>query len=105
ITAIPKLLRLLEPEGALVSIDALGCPKEIAQAVRDAGADYLLQVKGTQPTLEADIPASIDAAIEADFVGCEHDLWVGSSRGHGLVPAGSQQGQRQRQGAARRLGR
>src|SRR3954451_2458845 len=83
ITAIPKLLRLLELEGALVSIDALGCQKEIAQAIRDTGADYLLQVKGNQPTLEADLTASIDAAIEADFVGFEHDLWVGSSRGHG----------------------
>jgi predicted transposase YbfD/YdcC len=83
ITAIPKLLKLLELEGALVSIDAMGCQKEIAQAIRDSGADYLLQVKGNQPTLEADIKARIDAAIEADFMGVEHDLWVSSSRGHG----------------------
>jgi predicted transposase YbfD/YdcC len=83
ITAIPKLLKMLELEGALVSIDALGCQKEIAQAIRDTGADYLLQVKGNQPILEADISATIDAAFGADFVGYEHDLWVGSSRGHG----------------------
>jgi predicted transposase YbfD/YdcC len=83
ITAIPKLLKLLELEGALVSIDAMGCQKEIAQAIRDTGADYLLQVKGNQPILEADIKASIDAAIDADFVGCAYDLWGGSSRGHG----------------------
>jgi predicted transposase YbfD/YdcC len=83
ITAIPKLLKMLELQGSLVSIDAMGCQKEIARAIRDAGADYLLQVKGNQPTLEADVRAWIDAAIEADFVGFEHDLWLDSSRGHG----------------------
>jgi len=83
ITAIPKLLKLLELQGALVSIDAMGCQKDIAHAVRDTGADYLLQVKGNQPILEADINASIDAALEADFVGFEHDVWVNEWRGHG----------------------
>ena len=57
--------------------------QEIAQAIRDTGADYLLQVKGDQPLREADIHASIDAALAADFVGFEYDVWVGSSRGHG----------------------
>jgi predicted transposase YbfD/YdcC len=83
ITAIPKLLRLLELKGALVSIDALGCQKEIAQAIRDTGADYLLQVKGNQPTLEADIKASFEAAFDTAFAGLEHDVWAESSRGHG----------------------
>jgi predicted transposase YbfD/YdcC len=83
ITAIPKLLKMLELKGALVSIDAMGCQKDIAWAIRDKDADYLLQVKGNQPTLEADVRASIDAAIEVSFEGVEHDLWVGSSRGHG----------------------
>jgi predicted transposase YbfD/YdcC len=83
ITAIPKLLKLLELHGALVSIDALGCQKDIAQAIRDTGADYLLQVKGNQPILEADINASIETAFEADFVGFEHDVWVRELRGHG----------------------
>ena len=83
ITAIPALLRLLALHGALVSIDALGCQKEIAQAVRDAGADYLLQVKENQPTLLADIDASFEAAFAADFEGVAHDLWVSESHGHG----------------------
>jgi hypothetical protein len=74
ITAIPKLLKLLELQGALVPMDAMGCQKDIAQAIRDTGADYLLQVKGNQPLLEADINASIAAALEADFVGVEHDV-------------------------------
>ena len=83
ITAIPKLLKLLELEGALVSIDALGCQTDIARAIRDTGADYLLQVKGNQPTLEADIDAAFDAAFAADFEGVEHDLWVNELHGHG----------------------
>jgi len=83
ITAIPKLLKLLELKGALVSIDAMGCQKDIARAIRDREADYLLQVKGNQPTLEADINASVAAALAADFVGVEHDVWVQESRGHG----------------------
>jgi predicted transposase YbfD/YdcC len=83
ITAIPQLLRLLELKGALVSIDALGCQKEIARAVRDTGADYLLQVKGNQPTLEADIKASFEAAFDSALAGMEHDVWAEASRGHG----------------------
>jgi predicted transposase YbfD/YdcC len=83
ITAIPKLLKMLELEGALVSIDAIGCQKEIARAVRDTGADYLLQVKGNQPTLEADIIARFDAAVAADFEGFAHDLFLWESAGHG----------------------
>ena len=83
ITAIPKLLKMLELQGALVSIDAMGCQKDIAQAIRDTKADYLLQVKGNQPILEADIQASIETAFAADFVGYEHDIWVSERRGHG----------------------
>jgi predicted transposase YbfD/YdcC len=83
ITAIPKLLELLELEGALLSSDALGCQKAIAQAIRATGADYLLQVKGNPPTLEADLNAAIETAFEADFEGFDHDVWVGESRGHG----------------------
>jgi predicted transposase YbfD/YdcC len=83
ITAIPKLLRMLELEGALVSIDAMGCQTEIAQAIRDTGADYLLQVKGNQPTLHADLEARFEAAFAADFVGIDHDLWCQELRGHG----------------------
>jgi predicted transposase YbfD/YdcC len=83
ITAIPKLLKLLELHGALVSIDAMGCQKDIAQAIHDTGADYLLQVKGNQPLLEADIEASIAAAFAADFVGVAHDVWVNELHGHG----------------------
>ena len=56
ITAIPKLLRMLELRGAIVTIDAMGCQKEIATEIRERGADYVLQVKGNQEHLEDDRP-------------------------------------------------
>ncbi len=54
ITAIPELLRLLDVSGCLVTIDAMGCQKKIAQAIRDAKADYLLRVKDNQASLHQD---------------------------------------------------
>jgi predicted transposase YbfD/YdcC len=51
ITAIPKLLEMLEISGCLVTIDAMGCQTQIAQAIVDAKADYVLAVKRNQPTL------------------------------------------------------
>jgi predicted transposase YbfD/YdcC len=55
ITAIPELLRLLDVSGCLVTIDAMGCQKKIAQAIRDANADYLLRVKDNQAALHQDL--------------------------------------------------
>lgn len=57
ITAIPKLLQILDLEGALVSIDAMGCQKDIAQQIREQKADYLLAVKENQERLFQDIEA------------------------------------------------
>lgn len=51
ITAIPRLLELLDVAGAVVTIDAAGCQREIAARIVDAGADYVLAVKENQPTL------------------------------------------------------
>jgi predicted transposase YbfD/YdcC len=51
ITAISKLLRVLDLRGATVTIDAMGCQKEIARQVRDHGADYVLAVKENQKSL------------------------------------------------------
>jgi predicted transposase YbfD/YdcC len=65
-TAIPALLDRLAAcgslTGALVSIDAIACNPDIAQAVVDGGADYLLAVKANQPTLHSEIAAFFDTA-------------------------------------------
>ena len=51
ITAIPKLLKMMELAGAIVSIDAMGCQKEIAKTIVRGGGDYVLAVKDNQPKL------------------------------------------------------
>jgi predicted transposase YbfD/YdcC len=77
ITAIPALLQRLDLEGALVSIDAMGCNPTIAEAIIAAKADYLLAVKDNQPTLHADIKSYFDTAPSGEVersetVGKEH---------------------------------
>ena len=71
ITAIPRLLELLDLKGALVTIDAMGCQKEIAAKVVAGGGDYILAVKDNQPHLHQDIDDSFMAAMETDFAGLE----------------------------------
>lgn len=63
ITAIPKLLKMLDLEGCIVTIDAMGTQKEIAAQIVEQKADYLLPVKDNQPNLRADIEAFFDRAI------------------------------------------
>jgi predicted transposase YbfD/YdcC len=55
ITAIPALLDLLSTKGAVVTIDAMGCQREIARKIIDKGADYILALKGNQASLHGDI--------------------------------------------------
>ena len=69
ITAIPLLLELLDIQGALVSIDAMGCQKEIAKKIVDGGGDYVLPVKGNQEGLLRDIQLTFAAAAALDFEG------------------------------------
>ena len=52
ITAIPELLKTLALQGALVTINAMGCQHDIAQTIVERGGDYLLAVKDNQPTLQ-----------------------------------------------------
>src|SRR5262249_38630543 len=73
IAAIPELLRVVDLHGALVTLDAAGCQKEIAKQVRDQGGDYLLAVKGNQPTLHDAVYVAFDRACETDFAGVKHD--------------------------------
>jgi predicted transposase YbfD/YdcC len=77
ITAIPALLERIDLEGALVSIDAMGCNPTIAETIIAAKADYLLAVKDNQPTLHADIKSYFDTAPSGEVersqtIGKEH---------------------------------
>lgn len=55
ITAIPELIRTLELEGAIVSIDAIGCQKDITQLIAAKGGDYVIALKGNQSSLHTDV--------------------------------------------------
>lgn len=65
ITAIPELLKLLHLKGALATIDAMGCQKEIARGIVEAGGDYVLAVKGNQEGLHDDVRRSLEAEAAA----------------------------------------
>jgi predicted transposase YbfD/YdcC len=67
ITAIPLLLERLELTGALVTIDAIGCQRDIAQAIRAKGADYLLALKENWPTLAEDVRLFFETAPTSAF--------------------------------------
>jgi predicted transposase YbfD/YdcC len=67
IKAIPELLKLLELNGSLVTIDAIGCQKAIAKQIIDKGADYLLAVKGNQEHLLEDIQETVSKAVDGDL--------------------------------------
>src|SRR6516162_1141387 len=81
ITAIPKLLELLDLEGALVTIDARGCQKEIAEQVVKQGGDYVLTVKENQPKLYEEIGRLEQAALGRDYAGASSHCM--QEQGHG----------------------
>lgn len=83
ITAIPRLLELLEISGALVTIDAMGCQTEIAQKVVDQEADYCLAVKGNQPTLHQGIMDFFEDHLADDFARTKVRRHATKERGHG----------------------
>jgi predicted transposase YbfD/YdcC len=83
ITAIPELLDLLDIKGAIVTIDAMGCQKAIAQKIAENGGHYLLTVKDNQEHLLTDIQQSISEAAEKKFAGVEHDTYETHEKGHG----------------------
>jgi predicted transposase YbfD/YdcC len=84
ITAIPRLLELLDLEGALVTIDAMGCQKAIAEKVVAGGGDYVLTVKANQQHLHEDVVGCLCAAMD-DEVDRRETHEYEEERGHGRV--------------------
>jgi predicted transposase YbfD/YdcC len=74
ITAIPELLEMLSIEGCVVSLDAMGCQKEIAKKICDEGGDYVLALKGNQGNLHAEIINYFEQAKAQNFEYVEHDF-------------------------------
>lgn len=83
ITAIPELLKLLELEGAIVTIDAMGCQKNIAEEIVDQQADYVLAVKDNQPTLHAALQEHFQHLHETDFEDADVRRYKTRQKAHG----------------------
>jgi predicted transposase YbfD/YdcC len=83
--AIQRLIKLLELEGSVVTIDALGCQVSVAKLLVEAKADYLLQVKDNQPTLHAKLQTLMAEAVLEKLVGWEADFFEETNGGHGRI--------------------
>jgi predicted transposase YbfD/YdcC len=83
--AIPRLLGLLDLAGATVTIDAIGCQRDVARRVVEKGGDYVLAVKQNQPALHAKVKALLDEAIVGSFRGMSHGHSEHTDGGHGRV--------------------
>lgn len=81
ITAIPELLQVLDISGALVTIDAMGCQREIADRIREGEGDYVLAVKQNQPKLYEQVEGAISEALEGDTKDLDEHQTI--EKGHG----------------------
>jgi len=87
LSAIEKLLEVLDLNGAVVTIDAIACQKSIAAAIKKAQGDYVLQVKGKQDTLWQKIKTVFKDAHLENFKDCSHDSAQSTNGNHGRVEA------------------
>jgi predicted transposase YbfD/YdcC len=85
ITAIPKLLAMIDLQGSTVTIDAIGCQRNIAEQIVEAEGDYVLQVKDNQPTLHAKIETLMNEAILDDLAGWKGSQFEDVDAGHGRI--------------------
>lgn len=85
ITAIPKLLELMDLKGAVVTIDAMGTQRDIAKKIFEGGGNYLLPVKENQPALHEQVAALMDEAALGAVPGLNVGYFEQSDEGHGRV--------------------
>jgi predicted transposase YbfD/YdcC len=85
ITAIPKLLELLDLEGNTVTIDAMGCQKEIARQIIAQGGDYVLALKGNHGTFHQEATLFLDQAIGGQLPGMIHEFHGQPEKDHGRI--------------------
>lgn len=85
ITAVTQLLQLLDLKGAVVTIDAIGCQKQLAEQIIAKDADYVLAVKQNQPLLYQKVKGLLDEAILENFVELPHDFVQSVEGDHGRI--------------------
>jgi predicted transposase YbfD/YdcC len=81
ITAIPEVLRLVDIDGAIITIDAIGAQKAIAAEIVEGGGDYVLALKGNQETLYQAVIEHIDEQLEGDLAAAREHVTI--EKGHG----------------------
>lgn len=83
ITAIPELLKMLTIKGNVITIDAMGCQKEIVKQIREREGDYVIALKGNQGTLHAEAEILFQQAIDVDpnESGCDFVSSIEKNRG------------------------
>ena len=85
ITALPRLLAMLDLKGAIVTADAMHCQKKTARQIVDQGGDYLMQVKDNQRTLHEDVKLFFDEAIDAGWAHTGHAYHETIEKDHGRL--------------------
>src|SRR5579862_2765834 len=85
ITAIPDLLRTLELRGCLVTLDAMGCQRAIAEQITTQGADYILALKENQPDLLDEVADCFMLADAEPYAGVGHDQHHRVTKAHGRL--------------------
>ncbi|MGJ5634898.1 ISAs1 family transposase [Nostoc sp. CALU 1950] len=83
ITAIPELLKVLELSGCIVTIDAIGCQKNIVKLIAQQDADYVITLKKNQENLYNEVEKLIDEGIRTGFQGLKHSTYKTEEFGHG----------------------
>ncbi len=85
ITAMPRLLKLIDISNAVVSIDAMGCQKNIAKTIVEEGGDYVLQLKGNQGGLYDETVELFENCLRNDCLGIEYTTAQTINKGHGRI--------------------
>lgn len=85
ITAIPQLLKQIELSNTLITIDAMGCQKEIAREIVEGGGDFAIAVKDNQPKLREAITQYVMGHLERGLKDLKHRTHQTTDRGHGRV--------------------
>lgn len=85
ITAIPKVLALLDLKGHIVTLDAMGTQKAIAKQIIEQGGDYVLALKGNQGTLNEDVRTYLEAEVKKTASTGITDRYQDIDKGHGRI--------------------
>jgi predicted transposase YbfD/YdcC len=83
IEAIPRLLKLLDLEGCVVTLDAMGCQRDIAEAIVETKADYVIALKGNQSGLHQDVKDFFEGHRADDFKEAVFERQSASKKSHG----------------------